>query len=171
MVSHFIAIQSSYVQGKRIGWHSVNEDEMDKDHIRSFLIKYKRECGNVHLGIHKLKTDRRSKKSIAEKDKFFEDVIFTSDIDEFINIAKRDGELVADDVARFILSMLPVSHLKLQKLIYLATLGILRRPERNYSKNRLLHTIMVQLLNRYSENIELMEETTLNRLKMMYSKS
>ncbi|GAJ99142.1 phage-associated protein [Geomicrobium sp. JCM 19055] len=127
MVSHFIAIQSSYVQGKRIGWHSINEDEMDKGHIRSFLIRYKQACGNVHLGIHKLKTDSRLKRSIAEKDKFFEDVIFTSDIDEFINIAKRDGELTADDIARFILSMLPVSHLKLQKLIYLSYARYLKK--------------------------------------------
>ncbi|MCA4157634.1 Panacea domain-containing protein [Priestia megaterium] len=118
MAFHFIAIMSHYIEGSRIAWHYASEERLDKEVINSFFSKVKRKCGEVHFGIHKLSTESTSWKSVVEKDSFFDDVISTEDMDTFVEYVSSDQELSARDVAKFILSSIPVSHLKLQKLLY-----------------------------------------------------
>jgi uncharacterized phage-associated protein len=115
---HFIAIISHYHRGERIGWHYSSEDRLDKDLINLFFAKVKKKCGDVHFGLHKLSTESTSWSSVVEKDKFFEDVTVTENMDSFIEYVSDDQELSAYDVAKFILTYIPSSHLKLQKLLY-----------------------------------------------------
>lgn len=119
MAFHFIAVTSHYTTGKRIGWIYSNEDKLEKEVIQEFLKRFKRKCGDLQLGVHKLSTDSTEIESVIRKDSFFEDVIFTRDMNKFIDLSAEDKELSAYDVAKFILSVLPSTHLKLQKLLYL----------------------------------------------------
>ncbi|MFP3509835.1 DUF4065 domain-containing protein [Peribacillus sp. SIMBA_075] len=115
---HFIAIMSSYHQGMRVGWHYSTEDKLDKEIINHFFAKVKKACGEVHFGLHKLSTSSTAWESVTEKDEFFADVAVTDDVDTFVNYVANDQTLSANDVAKFILTVFPSSHLKLQKLLY-----------------------------------------------------
>ncbi|MCY7542159.1 DUF4065 domain-containing protein [Bacillus safensis] len=118
MAYHFIAIISDFSGGRRIGWHYSSEERLDKDYISEFFETVKEKCGKVQFGIHKLSTDSTSWKSVTQKDSFFSDVAVTGDITSFIDVISRDKELTAYDVAKYVLSFKPCSHLKLQKLLY-----------------------------------------------------
>ncbi|MCY8947954.1 Panacea domain-containing protein [Bacillus atrophaeus] len=118
MAFHFIAIISDFSGGRRIGWHYSSEERLDKNYIYEFFERVKEKCGMVQFGIHKLSTDSTSWNSVTEKDSFFDDVYVTEDIPTFIDVISKDKELTAYDVAKFVLSFKPASHLKLQKLLY-----------------------------------------------------
>jgi uncharacterized phage-associated protein len=118
MAFHFIAISSDYVKGQRIGWHYASEAKLDKGRIQNFMQEVEQRCGDTQLGIHKLSTDSTDFESVIEKDSFFEDVVTTKSEKYFIKQISSGKELSAYDVAKFILSIMPVSHLKLQKLLY-----------------------------------------------------
>ncbi len=124
---HFIAVMSHYSRGTRVGWHYSSFDRLDKELVNTFFEKVKRTCGDVQFGIHKLSTDSTSWESVVEKDQFFDDVFVTSDMDTFINFVSSDQELSAHDVAKFLLTVLPSSHLKLQKLLYYCYTECLKR--------------------------------------------
>lgn len=118
MASHIIAIVSDYTSGVRIGWHYAEELKLNKKTILEFTNKVKEKCGDVQLALHKLSTDSTSWSSVVEKDAFFDDVVISHDAEEFISLISKDQKLTAYDVAKFILSVSPTSHLRLQKLLY-----------------------------------------------------
>lgn len=124
---HFVAIMSNYHRGARIGWHYSAPDKLDKELINTFFAKVKKKCGDVHFGIHKLSTDSLLWDSVTEKDDFFSDVIATKEMDTFIEYVSSDQKLSAHDVAKFLLTIIPSSHLKLQKLLYYCYAAFLER--------------------------------------------
>ncbi|CAM3813282.1 MULTISPECIES: Panacea domain-containing protein [Paenibacillus] len=119
MAFHFVAILSDYTEGRRIGWHYASEDKLDRDVIREFMEAVEA-CGHTQLGIHKLSTDSIKWSSVVEKDSFFKDVLITKDKNAFLKQVTAGKELNVHDVTKFILSIMPVTHLKLQKLLYYA---------------------------------------------------
>ncbi len=118
MAFHFIAIASSYSKGQRIGWHYTSEERLDLDVIKNFMKSIEEQCGSPQLAIHKLSTDSLEFSSVVEKDKFFEDVVVTKDVGSFTELIKADKTLSVSDVAKFLLTVCPMSHLKLQKVLY-----------------------------------------------------
>ncbi|MEV2910044.1 type II toxin-antitoxin system antitoxin SocA domain-containing protein [Paenibacillus larvae] len=120
MAFHFIAIASNYAEGRRIGWHYASEGKLDKELIKKFIDKVDSKQKNIQLGIHKIPTHSTTWQSVVDRDSYFEDVFVTHDMDEFVKHISEDKELKASDVAKFIISTIPVSHLKLQKLLYYA---------------------------------------------------
>ncbi|KGE17548.1 Panacea domain-containing protein [Paenibacillus wynnii] len=120
MAFHFIAIANDYVQGRRLGWHYPSREKLRKERIQSFMNRVELECGDIQLGIHKFSTESKKWDSVLEKDSFFEDVIVTENEDFFIEQVSSGKELRAYDVAKYILSITPLTHLKLQKLLYYA---------------------------------------------------
>lgn len=127
MAYHFIAITSQYQKGFRVGWHYSSEGQLDATLIRTFLRKVREKCGEIELGIHKLSTDSTDLKSVINKDRFFKDVLFTEDMDDFIDFVASDQKLTALDISKFLLTILPSSHLKLQKLLYFCYAEFLMR--------------------------------------------
>ncbi|AHD06125.1 putative phage-associated protein [Paenibacillus larvae subsp. larvae DSM 25430] len=109
---------SNYVKGMRIGWHYASEGKLDKALIKQFMSRVEEKYSDAQLGIHKIATDSVTWRSVVEKDSFFEDVFVTTDIEKFVRLIAEDQELKAYDVAKFIVSTVQVSHLKLQKLLY-----------------------------------------------------
>lgn len=120
MYYHFIAITSQYEQGHRVAFHYSSESKLDPDIMRTFLQSARKHCDISRIAIHKLTTSSLSWESVVEADKFFENVFATQDMDLFFELVDQDQELSAYDVAKFILSLTSVSHLKLQKLLYYA---------------------------------------------------
>ncbi|GGJ11611.1 Panacea domain-containing protein [Paenibacillus hunanensis] len=118
MVYHFIAVYSNYAVGRRYGWHYASKERLEKGKIQLLMKKVEQSGGEIQLGIHKLSTNSLKWESVIEKDSFFEDIIVTENMKTFIQQITSDRKLSAYDVAKFILSVIPVSHLKLQKLLY-----------------------------------------------------
>lgn len=126
MAFHFIAIASNYAEGRRIGWHYSSEGKLDKELIRKFMAKVEDKQRNIQLGIHKILTHSTSWQSVVDRDSYFEDVFVTRDMDEFVKHISEDKELKASDVAKFIVSTMSVTQLKLQKLLYYVYAEFLR---------------------------------------------
>ena len=118
MVFHFIAIASCYSEGQRIGWHYASTERLDFNVIKNFLERIKDECGAPPLAIHQLSTNSHEFLSVIEKDSFFDGVAITKDEDSFIKLLQSDKTLSALDVAKYILRVCPMTHLKLQKMLY-----------------------------------------------------
>jgi len=118
MAFHFILTVSDFLEGRRFAWHYASEEKLDKKIIEASLEKIRKHCGDVQFGIHKLSTGSVKWESVVDKDSFFKDMIITKNLDAFIEVISNDQELTAYDVAKFILTITSVSHLKLQKLIY-----------------------------------------------------
>ncbi len=119
MYKHFIAVSSLYSKGIRIAWHYSSEN-LDASVIQGFLNSFKKKYGGIQLGVHRLTTDSPDWDSVKEKDAYFNDLVVVKNPDEFIRMLSSDHELNAIDIAKFILSVMPMSHLKLQKLLYLS---------------------------------------------------
>lgn len=118
MAFHYIAIASVFNKGQRVAWHYSSERKLNKDKILSFLEKSST-FNNTQFGIHKLSTNSTEWESVYEKDSFFRDILVTSSENEFFKLISEDENIDAMDIASFIISIKPMSHLKLQKILYL----------------------------------------------------
>lgn len=120
MFKHFVIITPYHKTGHRIAWHKVLEQDDDFHYAREVLKRIQKSAGDLNVATHIITTDSRSPQSIVEKDEFFKDVAFYDDEKHFIDQYKEELELTANDIATFIISVnKKITHLKLQKLIYL----------------------------------------------------
>jgi Uncharacterized phage-associated protein len=119
MYQHFILVASSYTEGARIGFHLSSEKQIEKNIIED---KMKRitQIKREDVGVHLLMTDSSDWESVIKLDSFFEDVIVCPSFEKFEEALMFDSKISAIDVAKFFLAVKPMSHLKLQKLVYLA---------------------------------------------------
>ena len=120
MVKHFIIMVSAYSIGKRIAIDYSSEDELQMNDIKKDIEYIKKECGDdVPISTHFIQTEDFGWNKVAELDKFFENVELIDTKEKFVIILKKDRVLSGMDVARYILTKVPCTHLKLQKLVYM----------------------------------------------------
>ncbi len=120
MATHFIFMSSSYSLGTRIALDFIVSGEEIQEELMRNLNRIMEECGHdVSISTHRIKTKDNSWESVCEADKYFIDVKVVKDIDEFIKLIQKDRELQGIDVAKYILSRVKCTQLKLQKLVYL----------------------------------------------------
>ena len=119
MDHHFIVVASSYSKGERIGFHLVTEGKLDNTIIEEKM-KRLRQINRDDVGVHSFVTDSADWPSVIELDSFFEDIMVCQDFEEFERVLQIDSKVSAVDIAKFFLAMRPLSHLQLQKLVYLA---------------------------------------------------
>lgn len=119
MIQHIIAISTSYVLGIRIAWHYA-DNKISPSVLQKLSKKTKSILGSPEYSIHKLNTDSKSWSSVIEKDSFFKDLTVFESLDDFLNAINSDKQVTALDIAKLLLSIQPMPHLKLQKMIYLA---------------------------------------------------
>ena len=120
MVTHFIFMSSSYSLGTRIALDYVVEDEKMQEKLKKYLKKITDECGkDVSISTHMLQAKDKTWQSVCIADHFFKDVKVLDSVEKFIKLIKRDRELLGIDVAKYILSKITCTQLKLQKLVYL----------------------------------------------------
>ncbi|WP_412518803.1 Panacea domain-containing protein [Staphylococcus simulans] len=128
MFKHFLLIVPDHRHGRRMGWHKLITSSHDYSDIKSVVKKIAGEAGDTQLASHIIVTDSIEISSIKNKDPFFSDVLFFENEDEFIDSYKNEKELTANDVANYILSIgQDITHLKLQKLLYLCYENVLKR--------------------------------------------
>lgn len=119
MARHFVIMSSSYSKGTRIAIDYSKEEELKTEFIEKQVERIKSECGEtVPISIHSVQTETEDWNSLVKADNFFQDVEVV-DIDEFIRLVNIDRKLKGIDVAKYILSRIDCTNLKLEKLVYL----------------------------------------------------
>lgn len=119
MVRHFIILSSSYSQGQRIALDVEVSDKKDVDVFQQKIEKIKGECGeDTSISIHSIAAPSAEWSSVEKEDSFFENVLVLETVEEFIRLIQIDRKLSGVDVAKYVLSQMSCTHLKLQKLVY-----------------------------------------------------
>lgn len=119
MITHFIFMSSSYSLGTRIALDYIVEDKSIQEQLKQHLENITSECGrDVSISTHMIQADEETWESVCRADHFFKDVKVIENLDEFIKLIKKDRELQGIDVAKYILSKITCTQLKLQKLVY-----------------------------------------------------
>lgn len=119
MVTHFIFMSSSYSMGTRIALDFIVEDEKTQIKLKQDLDRIINECGkDVSISTHMIQAEDTSWQSVCEADHFFKGVKVIKNLNEFIKLIKKDRELEGIDIAKYILSKITCTQLKLQKLVY-----------------------------------------------------
>ena len=117
---HLIIMSSSYSRGCRIALDFYQGESKAND-FETAIEKIKRVCGeDVSISSHSIEAESESWADVGKADMFFADVQLIPSLDEFIDLIRQDRKLSGWDVAKYILSKCKCSHLKLQKLVYLA---------------------------------------------------
>lgn len=120
MTTHFIFMSSSYHLGTRIALDYIVTDFNAQENLKRNLDKIVDECGkDVSISTHMLQTNDETWKSVQEADYFFKDVKLIKTVEEFIKLIQRDRKLEGIDIAKYILSKIKCTQLKLQKLLYI----------------------------------------------------
>jgi len=119
MVTHFIFMSSSYSLGSRIALDYIVTDASVQEELKEHLEKIIKECGkDVSISTHMIQTDNETWDSVYKADHFFKDVTIVESLDKFIKLIQRDRKLEGIDIAKYILSKITCTQLKLQKLVY-----------------------------------------------------
>lgn len=120
MVTHFIFMSSSYSLGKRIAMDYIVDDEDIQKDLKIYLKRITEECGkDVSISTHMIQAEDRTWESVCRSDYFFKNVEVINSLDKFIKLIKKDRKLEGIDIAKYILSKIECTQLKLQKLVYL----------------------------------------------------
>lgn len=120
MVKHFIIMASAYSKGKRIALDYFEEDVLQMDVIQKDKDYIIEKCGrDVPISTHFIQTEELGWDKVVELDKFFENVELIDTKEKFVKILLKDRELKGIDIAKYILTKVPCTHLKLEKLVYM----------------------------------------------------
>lgn len=120
MITHFIFMSSSYSIGTRIALDFIVESEETQKEIKKDFDKIIKECGrDVSISTHMIQTKEATWESVCEADYFFKNVKVIENTEKFIKIIKKDRKLKGTDIAKYILTKIECTQLKLQKLVYL----------------------------------------------------
>ncbi len=119
MITHCIFMCSSYDLKTRIVLDYCYKDKIDEEEIAQTQEYIKKIYdGMAPISMHYLKTDSTDWKSVIDTDLFFKDVKVVKTKEEFVKIIIKDKSLLGIDVARYILTKIPCTHKKLEKLVY-----------------------------------------------------
>ena len=120
MVTHFIFLSSSYSKGTRIALDYVVSNENTQAVLEETLKSIIEKCGSdVSISTHIVHSETEEWSSVCKADLYFEDIKVIKDVDEFIKLINDDRVLIGMDIAKYILSKVICTHLKLEKLVYL----------------------------------------------------
>lgn len=119
-MNHTIILINDIDSTRRIAFKLSSEAIITPSSITPILGEIKKIIGN-NYAIHRLKTVNSSTLSIKEKDSFFEGVTFFEDPAQFFNELHEfyNPSLSSVELAKYLLSIQPMQHLKLQKIMYL----------------------------------------------------
>lgn len=119
-MKHYIFLSSSYKTFERICYHIPIEKEKDMlkvDNIRETL---KEANLSFRWSIYCLSANGNTFEDVKETDRFYLDVRKIEDINDFICLIKQSMSLETLDVAKYILSVKPITLNNLQQILYLS---------------------------------------------------
>lgn len=138
MIAHFIFTSSSYSKGERIALDNIISKDIDKKDLHVILKKITDKCGeDVSISTHLIHTEDESWKSVQDIDHFFKNVKLIKNVDDFIDLINLDREIKGIDVAKYILSKVECTQLKLQKLVYLCYADYLCKYKKQMFKDKI----------------------------------
>ena len=120
MFEHIILFSSSYRTKRRIGWHYASE-YISKDIINYILEKTSEIILEPKYAVHRLTTNSPEWKSVIE-----------------LLEMKKDSQITALDVSKFLLSLKSMTNLKLQKMIYLVYAEYLEKTGKKLFKDDII---------------------------------
>ena len=113
-------MSSSYTRGTRIAMDITDNRHLNADYISGLIKKIKSECGcDVPLSTHSIFSKSNDWDSVLEADSFFKNVYVIDNIHDFIKEINKDRTMKGIDVAKYILSKISSTHLKLENLVYM----------------------------------------------------
>ena len=120
MIKHFIVMASAYSIGKRIALDYSEKDILQMDAIQKDIDYILEKCGkDASISTHFIQTTESGWDKVVELDKFFEKALLVESKEEFAKILLKDRTLKGIDIAKYILTKVPCTHLKLEKLVYM----------------------------------------------------
>lgn len=138
MISHFIILSNSYSEHTRIALDITEGPNLNVDYISNLIKDIKESCGDdTPISSHSIWAESKSWESVKKADPFFKDVKVIDSVEEFIMKIKKDRTLKGTDVAKYILSKVSCSHLKLEKLSYLCYADYLCESGKRLFKDRI----------------------------------
>ena len=167
MARHFVIISSSYTRGKRIAIHYTGDEVFNLDFLTRQIRKIKEECGeDVSISTHFVEAETETWESLVKADSFFENIEVVN-IDEFISLINLDRELSGIDVAKYILSLIKSTNLKLEKLVYLCYADYLEKTQKKLFQDSIyafkLGPVVDTVYSRYKEyGSELIDDQVIN---------
>ena len=120
MIKHYMILASAYSIGKRIVLHFPEEDEKSVEKLleaKNFI--YDKYGKDAPISMHMVQTHSLEWSSVVKLDKFFKNTLLLDTKEEFVELLIKDSEISSIDLAQYILSIVPCTHLKLQKLVYM----------------------------------------------------
>lgn len=121
MTKHCIIMSSSYTEGTRIALDITDPLRMNADAVARIIDEIRDKSDQeVPLSTHFIETDSDNWESVSEYDPFFKNVKRIDSVEEFSEMIRKDRVLSGLDVANYILSVTPCTHLSLEKLVYFA---------------------------------------------------
>lgn len=120
MISHFIILSNSYSEHTRIALDITEGPKLNVDYVSNLIKDIKESCGDdTPISSHSIWAESKSWDSVEKADPYFKNVKVIKNVNEFIEKIQKDRTLKGTDVAKYILSKVSCSHLKLEKLSYL----------------------------------------------------
>lgn len=117
-MEHHIIISSSYSKGTRIALHFSGREDLSTA-VQDVINKIYKQCGeDTSIAPHYITSEEASWDAVVACDIYFEDLLVIDNVDEFIELIQADRKLTGQDVAKYVLSQVKCTHLKLQKLVY-----------------------------------------------------
>ena len=116
MYKHCIILGSAYSIKSRIALHyvDINAKEM-KEKIDYIISK----CGSdISISTHYIMTEENTWSSVVNYDLYFKDVKLISNVEDYANLILCDRNLEGLDIAKYIISKILCTPLKLEKLTY-----------------------------------------------------
>lgn len=119
MYHHYIIISTSFTLGTRIALHYVEKNFVNESKIAEAIDSLQKRK-KMDIGIQSLFLEDKDWESVVEFDSFFGDIKVYASLEEFIKVLKLDELITALDIAKYFLSIKPLTQLQLHKLVYLA---------------------------------------------------
>ena len=120
MTKHFIILGSAYSIGTRIALDYYDDKILQMDVIKKDLhFIMEKLKPNAPISTHYIETEKAGWEEVGKYDKYFDGVKLIDTKEEFVDLVLKDKKLKGIDVAKYILAIVPCTHLKLEKLVYL----------------------------------------------------
>ena len=120
MYKHMIFLSSAYSIGTRIALDYTAKERLPMDTIKKDFNYINKKLGeDSNFSTHYIQTEKPGWKEVQKYDGYFKNVKLVKTKEEFVDIILQDMDLTGLEVARYILAIIPCTHLKLEKLTYL----------------------------------------------------
>lgn len=118
MITHYIIISSSYLDGTRIALDITGNPNIKPKTIKTTIQKIKQACGkSTPLSTHTITTSDATWESVKTYDPYFDNIKPIDTLSEFIDIINRNRVLSDLDIIQYILAKYPYTTPNIQHIL------------------------------------------------------